>query len=177
MKMKEHGILNAHFNISNDTITVVNSEGTLILHPNHPNQYVPNTTVHYKEQFKEFKEINPTAINIATDLNILLNLLTKLPLNPPMRDKSIFTKKEYFRKALIEHVRIIHRNNTEFQFFKDALRVEINQIENRSKSAKVSIKQKGLTDSFNDIAKELAENIYFSVNEEINEQINKKLFR
>jgi mRNA-degrading endonuclease YafQ of YafQ-DinJ toxin-antitoxin module len=172
--MKEHGILNAHFNIPNDTITIVDSEGTLILHPN---QYVPNTTVHYKEQFKEFKEINSTAINVAKDLNILLNLLTKLPLNPPMRDKSIFTKKEYFRKALIEHVRIIHRNNTEFQFFKSALHVEINQIENRSKSAKVSIKQKGLMDSFNDITKELAENIYFSVNGEINEQINKKLSR
>ena len=105
MKIKEHGILNAHFNISNDAITVVDSEGTLILHSN---QYVPNMTVHYKEQFKEFKKISSTAINIAKDLNILLNLLTKLSLNPPMRDKSIFTKKEYFRKALIEHVRIIH---------------------------------------------------------------------
>ena len=105
MKMKEHGILNAYFNILNDNIIVVDSEGMLILHPN---QYVSNMTVHYKEQFKEFKEINPTVINVAKDLNILLNLLTKLPLNPPMRDKSIFTKKEYFRKALIEHVRIIH---------------------------------------------------------------------
>ena len=65
--MKEHGILNAHFNIPNDTITVVNSEGTIILHPN---QYVSNMTVHYKEQFKEFKEINSTAINVAKDLNI-----------------------------------------------------------------------------------------------------------
>ena len=45
MNMKEHGILNAHFNIPNNTITVVDSEGMLILHPN---QYVePNTTVHY----------------------------------------------------------------------------------------------------------------------------------
>ena len=34
-----------------------------------------------------------------------------------------------------------------------------------------------MTDSFNDIAKELAENIYFSVNREINEQINKELSR
>ena len=47
MKMKEHGILNAHFNIPNNTITVVDPEGTLILHPN---QYVvePNTAVHYQ---------------------------------------------------------------------------------------------------------------------------------
>jgi hypothetical protein len=72
---------------------------------------------------------------------------------------------------------MIHRDNAGFQFFRGAWRVEMNQIDRNSLGSanKVSIKvQEGSTESFNDIAKKLAENIYQSVHSEINEQISKE---
>jgi hypothetical protein len=207
--MKRHGILSVTFNVPNDMISVVNSEGTLNLHPI---QYTDSaddmdSIAHYNyinslddyndadlgfsasySQKKGFKELCASAINIANDLHELLNIFSKLPQNPPMRDKAVFSKKEYYRQALIDHVKLIHQNDRSFQFFKGTQYVMLNQMDESSleSRAKVSIKvhQEGLcydadnfTDSFAEIATKLAENIYQSVNGEVNENINREISR
>ena len=45
MNMREHGILNVNFNVPKDTISIIDSEGTLILHPNKRSN--PDDIVHY----------------------------------------------------------------------------------------------------------------------------------
>ena len=207
--MKQHGILSVTFNVPNDMISVVNSEGTLNLHPI---QYTDSaddmdSIAHYNyinsldgyndadlgfnasySQKKNFKELCASAINIANDLHELLNIFSKLPQNPPMRDKAVFSKKEYYRKALIDHVKLIHQNDRSFQFFKGTQHVMLNQmdessLESRSKMS-IKVHQEGLcydadnfTDSFAEIATKLAENIYQSVNGEVNEHINREISR
>ncbi|EXX72725.1 hypothetical protein RirG_066620 [Rhizophagus irregularis DAOM 197198w] len=107
--MKQHGVLSVTFNISEGTISVVDSESTLILRSNQYADYF---------QKKKIKEICPSAINVGKDLHILLGLFLRLPQEPPMRDKIIFPKKEIYRKALLDHLKIISQNNQEFKFFK-----------------------------------------------------------
>jgi hypothetical protein len=109
--MKGHDILNVAFNISDDTISITDPEGTLILH-NRANAYYETDSIgHYNyinssegggdlvydasySQKKIFKEINASAINLAKDLNILFKYFTYLPQNPPMHDKTVFSKKK-----------------------------------------------------------------------------------
>ena len=206
LNMKGQGIRSVTFDVPNDTISVADSEGTLILRPN---QYAnPDEIAHYNyinsiesyneedlvfnanySQKRKFKEICTVAINVGNDLHALLSIFSKLPQNPPMRDKAVFSKKEYYRIALLDYVKTIHQNDTEFQFFKGTQQVILNQVdEHNSESgitSKVSIKvQDGLdystdnfTDSFKEIATKLAENIYQSVNREVNEQVNREMSR
>ena len=211
VNMKQGGILSATFNIPNDTISVADTEGTLTLHPIQyvdPDQidniahynYINSSEAHNDEILafdasyslkKKFKEISPGAITVGKDLHSLLNMFSKLPENPPMRDKAIFTKKEYYRKALLDHLEEI-RNNEEFKFFRGTQRVESNQITgvkdlmsnqiDENSLDKVSIKvQEGsinnTTEDFKVIARKLAENIYQSVNMEVTEQISKEVSR
>lgn len=203
--VKQHGILSVMFNIPQDQISIVDSEGTLVLQPNQyadPNQdgishynYVNSSEANdddgldfnasYSQKIqkkKKFKEISPVAIKVGKDLHILLNIFSKLPQSPPMRDKTVFSKKEYYRKALLEHLKMIHQNDQEFQFFRGTKRVELYQTNGDSleSDTKVSIKvQEGddFTDNFKDIATKLAENIYRSVTGEVNEQISKEMSR
>lgn len=190
--MKRFEILSVTFNMPEDTISVISSEGTLMLHPNqYPDPEEDNRIATYNyvhssdyngeglnfnasySPKKKFKEICSSAINVARDLHDLLMHYSKLPRDPPMRDKTVFSKKEGYRKALIEHLKEISNDN-EFRLFKGAQRITVNQIERNSLEpvTKVSIRvQKG--NDFSVTAKKLAENIYQSVNGEVNEQINK----
>ena len=206
LNMKGQGIRSVTFDVPNDTISVADSEGTLILRPN---QYAnPDEIAHYNyinslesyneedlvfnanySQKRKFKEICTVAINVGNDLHALLSIFSKLPQNPPMRDKAVFSKKEYYRIALLDYVKTIHQNDTEFQFFKGTQHVILSQVDEHNLepgiTSKVSIKvQDGLdystdnfTDSFKEIATKLAENIYQSVNREVNEQINREMSR
>jgi hypothetical protein len=123
--MKGHNILNVAFNISDDTISITDPEGTLILHNCANACYETDSIGHYNNinssgggsdlvydasysQKKIFKEIDASAINLAKDLNILFKYFTYLPQNPPMCDKAVFSKKENYRKALIDHLKITH---------------------------------------------------------------------
>jgi hypothetical protein len=210
-KMKRSGgISTVTFNIPDNTISVIDNEGTLIVRPinyadldgiahyNYVKSLKPcnNDELVYDASFsqkKKFKEICPGAISVANDLHTLLNIFSKLPQDPPMRDRAILTKKEYYRKALIDHLKIIKKNDEEFQFFRGSQRVVLNQIDGRVESGssleqpvtKVSIKvQEGLnysinnsTKNFDVIATKLAENIYQSVHMEVTEQVNKEISR
>ncbi|UZO25035.1 uncharacterized protein OCT59_017322 [Rhizophagus irregularis] len=93
--MKQHGVLSVTFNISEGTISVVDSESTLILRSNQYADYF---------QKKKIKEICPSAINVGKDLHILLGLFLRLPQEPPMRDKIIFPKKEIYLGGSLELV-------------------------------------------------------------------------
>lgn len=170
--MKQHGVLSVTFDIPKETISVVDSESTLILHSNQYADYF---------QKKKIKEICPSAIKVGMDLHILLDLFLKLPQEPPMRDKAIFPKKENYRKAVLDYLKIISKNNQEFKFFKGTRSVILNQVGGSLELVtKVPIKvQQGdnFSVNFKYIAKKLAENIYQSVNGEANEQINKEMSR
>jgi hypothetical protein len=206
INMKGHDILNVAFNISDDTISITDPEGTLILHNRANACYETDSIGHYNyinsseegsdlvydasySQKKIFKEIDASAINLAKDLNILFKYFTYLPQNPPMRDKVVFSKKENYRKTLIDHLKITHRNKTEFQLFKGTQNVDQFCKNNENTTSvvvsKVSIKVQekscysinDFTDNFKNVATKLAENIFQSVNGEINEQINKEMSR
>lgn len=198
---------NINLDVYNDEIKIVDSEGTLILSSNrtiYPG--VADNIVHFNyinssrgynygdpgfdatySLKKKYKEIKQSAINVAKDLHLLLNLYYKLPSNPPMRDKSVFSRKELYRRALIDQLQS-QQNQSEFLFFRGAQRVELNQDQSNEcleEQDKVLIKVQessqhsidSFTDRFRIIAKNLAENIYNSVNREINEQVSKELSR
>ena len=185
-KMKRYGILSATFNIPDDTISIVDTEETLVINLDQYDADQDKTG-----QKKKLKEICSSAICVAKDLHTLLTVFSKLPQNPPMRDKAVFSKKKYYRNALLDYVKMIHQNDREFQFFKGAQRVTVlnenisdTQADDQP-SSKVSIKIQeasqhtihNFTNIFKDIASRLAENIYQSVNREINEQMNRELSR
>lgn len=194
--MRRHGILSVSFNVQKGVITVADLAGTLTLHPNqyaNPEEGIANYNyVHSSgyngeglnfdasySQKKKFKEICPSAIKVGNDLHVLLSLFSKLPQNSPMRDKTVFSKKEDYRKALLDHLKVISQNDNEFQFFKGTQRVIMNQIELES-ITKVPIRiQKGdnFSADFQNIAIKLARSIYASVNGELKEQISKELSR
>ena len=98
---KKHGLITVNFNIPDNK---VDSEGTLTLTLHEVTNSVACFNAIYTSP-KKYKEICPSAINVAKDLHILINLLSKLPSNPPMRNKSVFTKKELYRKALIDQLK------------------------------------------------------------------------
>jgi hypothetical protein len=211
--MKKLRISNVTLNMTNDTISIVEPGATLTLHPN---RYVNPETVeanypHYNYRYsledsnsgdliydahysqKKFKEINTTAISVAKDLHDLLKCLSKLPRNPPTRDNSIFSKKNY-RTALLDHLKIVHRNNTEFQFFKGSRRIDegnkasdnidnILDIESTTllEASPICVQEvtsfSTLTEDFEKIATKLAERIFHSVSGEAKEQSNKEMSR
>jgi hypothetical protein len=204
--VKGHDILNVAFNISDDTISITNPEGTLILHNFANTYYEIDNIQHYNyinssegggdlvydakySQKTNIKEIDASAINLAKDLSILLKYFTHLPQNPPMRNKAVFSRKENYRKALIDNLKITHQNKTEYQFFKGAQNVDKFCKNNENTTSmgvsKVSIKVQekacysidNFTDNFRNVATKLAENIFQSVNGEMNEQINKEMSR
>jgi hypothetical protein len=87
INMKGHDILNVAFNISDDTISITDSKGTLILHNRANACYETDSIGHYNyinssegggdlvydasySQKKIFKEIDASTINLAKDLNI-----------------------------------------------------------------------------------------------------------
>ncbi|GBB92267.1 hypothetical protein RclHR1_19930001 [Rhizophagus clarus] len=106
-----------------------------------------------------------------------------------MSDKAVFSKKENYRKALIDHLKITYQKRTEFQFFKGAQNVDQFYRTNENTTSivvsKVSIKVQekanysinNFTDNFKNVATKLAENIFQSVNREMNKQINKEMLR
>ena len=95
LNMKGQGIRSVTFDVPNDTISVADSEGILILRPN---QYAnPDEIAHYNyinsiesyneedlvfnanySQKRKFKEICTVAINVGNDLHTLLSIFSKL---------------------------------------------------------------------------------------------------
>jgi len=53
----------------------------------------------------------------------LLQYFSKLSRNPPTCNNSVFSKKNY-RTALLDHLKIIYRNNKEFHYFKSTQCIE-----------------------------------------------------
>ncbi|RGB21591.1 hypothetical protein C1646_777670 [Rhizophagus diaphanus] len=97
--MKQHGVLSVTFNISEGTISVVDSESTLILRSNQYADYF---------QKKKIKEICPSAINVGKDLHILLvggslELVTKVPIKVQQGDNFSVNFK-YIAKKLAENI-------------------------------------------------------------------------
>lgn len=197
-RMKANGISRVTFNIDDETISIKDPNGELTIsskiyanhneidneideffaHYNNTNIEGPHFDAIYTQK-KAFKEISSTAISVGKDLHILLSIFSRLPSNPPMRNKVIFSRKEIYRKALLEQLK-----NKEFKSFKGTLdvtsssnQINLNTLES---DTRVSIKiQEGANfkDNFKEVASKLAENIYESTNMEINEQINKELSR
>ena len=138
--MKRHGVMSVSFNIPKEVITITDLAETLILHPNQyadPEEGIANYNYVHSlaegcnggSRKKKFKQICPSAIKVGNDLHVLLSLFSKLPQDLPTRDKAIFSKKEYYRKALLDHLKAISQNDHEFQFFRGTQRVTMDQIE------------------------------------------------
>jgi len=75
-------------------------------------------------KIKTYKELDNATIGLGKDLHRLLEHVHKLPDNPPVRDRSIFNKKEKYRAALIDHLDEIH-SVEEFQFFSGSQSTEL----------------------------------------------------
>jgi len=64
---------------------------------------------------KTVKELNATTIELMRDLHKLLDHIGKLPNNPPMRDKLVFSKNTQYRAAIIKYLsEIIQPKNLNF---------------------------------------------------------------
>ena len=198
-RMKAHEITSVTFNIPNEMISIKDSDGELDIHPKiyashdeideiatvyHINSYEgPCFDASYIHK-KKFKEISTGAISVGKDLHVLLKTFSKLPQEPPMRDKTVFSKKENYRKALLEYMKTISRSNKEFKEFRGTLSVTLDSNQNNlnisEPDTKVLIRiQEGenFKDNFKEIASKLAESVYQSTNMETNEQINKEMSR
>ncbi len=210
VKMKRLKISSITLNTINDTISIVKSEGTLILHLSH---YINSDTIvkanypHYNychslkdrksknlnynayySQKKKFKKINATAINVAKDLYDLLQYFSKLPHNPPIRDNSIFLKKNH-HTALLDYLKIIYRNNKEFHYFKNTQHIEegnntsynILDLESSTLSKTSPIRVQEVTsfsmpiEDFKKVATKLAKCIFHSISGKVKEQFNKEM--
>ncbi|POG53548.1 hypothetical protein GLOIN_2v1849317 [Rhizophagus irregularis DAOM 181602=DAOM 197198] len=93
--MKQHGVLSVTFNISEGTISVVDSESTLILRSNQYADYF---------QKKKIKEICPSAINVGKDLHILLAENIYQSVNGEVKEQ--INKEMSRRKELRFHVEV-----------------------------------------------------------------------
>ncbi|GET65955.1 hypothetical protein GLOIN_2v1848653 [Rhizophagus irregularis DAOM 181602=DAOM 197198] len=80
-KLKNTGVKSVTMNLVNNNIRFMDSTGTLVIKPNHVN---------------------------SDDITINASYIGKLPNNPPIRDRSIFSKKEEYREALISHLEKIN---------------------------------------------------------------------
>ncbi|GBC34383.2 hypothetical protein RIR_jg11003.t1 [Rhizophagus irregularis DAOM 181602=DAOM 197198] len=97
-------------------------------------------------ELKKFKELDMASIRLAEDLHKLLGYIGKLPNNPPIRDRSIFSKKEEYREALISHLEKIN-STQDFQLFRGTQQKTSSLTE--------------LSDEFKKIAKDLSEDIFY----------------
>ncbi|CAB4387185.1 unnamed protein product [Rhizophagus irregularis] len=174
-KLKNTGVKSVTMNLVNNNIQFMDSIGTLVIKPNHVNSdditinasfphydYNQASDLSFKAniiKLKKFKELDMASIRLAEDLYKLLGYIGKLPNNPPIRDRSIFSKKEEYREAFISHLEKIN-STQDFQFF----------CEKTSSLTELS-------DEFKKIAKDLSEDIFLSVMGEANEQGNKEMAR
>ncbi|GBC50143.2 hypothetical protein GLOIN_2v1849317 [Rhizophagus irregularis DAOM 181602=DAOM 197198] len=165
-------------NLVNNNIRLMDSTGTLVIKPNHVNSddiTINASFPHYDYnqasdlsfeaniiELKKFKELDMASIRLAEDLHKLLGYIGKLPNNPPIRDRSIFSKKEEYREALISHLEKIN-STQDFQLFRGTQQKTSSLTE--------------LSDEFKKIAKDLSEDIFLSVMGEANEQGNKEMAR
>ncbi|GET52738.1 hypothetical protein GLOIN_2v1849317 [Rhizophagus irregularis DAOM 181602=DAOM 197198] len=134
-KLKNTGVKSVTMNLVNNNIRFMDSTGTLVIKPNHVN---------------------------SDDITINASYIGKLPNNPPIRDRSIFSKKEEYREALISHLEKIN-STQDFQSFRGTQQKTSSLTE--------------LSDEFKKIAKDLSEDIFLSVMGEANEQGNKEMAR
>ena len=219
-KMKKIGINSVTLSSINNNIRFTDSTGTLTIksncHINFDNALVNTNFPHYvynqiseigseginfEAEFtktKKVQELNITTIELARDLHRLLDHIDKLPNNPPMRDKSFFSKKPQYRAAIIKYLSEINTAE-EFECFRGTQRIDLilrcndnqknwdNQTHaTRSFSTSLPIRVQEasfllinmrLKDEFKNIVKELSENIFFSVTGEAKEQGNKEMAR
>lgn len=219
-KMKKIRINSVTLSSINNNIRFTDSTGTLTIksncHINFDNALVNTNFPHYvynqnseigseginfEAEFtktKKVQELNITTIELARDLHRLLDHIDKLPNNPPMRDKSFFSKKPQYRAAIIKYLSEINTAE-EFECFRGTQRIDLilrcndnqknwdNQTHaTRSFSTSLPIRVQEasfllinmrLKDEFKNIVKELSENIFFSVTGEAKEQGNKEMAR
>ncbi|GES82399.1 hypothetical protein GLOIN_2v1849317 [Rhizophagus clarus] len=217
-KLKKTGVKSVTMNLVNNNIQFVDSTGTLMIKPNHVNSdditinanfphydYNQTSDLNFGAKFielKKSKKLDMASIRLAEDLHKLLDYIGKLPNNPPIRDRSIFSKKEKYREALISHLEKIN-STKDFQFFRGTQRINLipddnqkkipdenqkkipaeNQKNRRSfKISPIRVQEKTsslteLSDEFKKIAKDLSEDIFLCVMGEANEQGNKEMAR
>ncbi|UZO00979.1 uncharacterized protein OCT59_012089 [Rhizophagus irregularis] len=130
--------------------------------------------------------LDMASIRLAEDLHKLLGYIGKLPNNPSIRDRSIFSKKEEYREAPISHLEKIN-STQDFQFFRGTQRINLISDDNQKscssfKILPIRVQEKTsslteLSDKFKKIAKDLLEDIFLSVMGEANEQGNKEMAR
>ncbi|GET52955.1 hypothetical protein GLOIN_2v1849317 [Rhizophagus irregularis DAOM 181602=DAOM 197198] len=158
-KLKNTGVKSVTMNLVNNNIRFMDSTGTLVIKPNHVN---------------------------SDDITINASYIGKLPNNPPIRDRSIFSKKEEYREALISHLEKIN-STQDFQSFRGTQRINLISDDNQKscssfKILPIRVQEKTsslteLSDEFKKIAKDLSDNIFLSVMGEANEQGNKEMAR
>ncbi|CAB4425657.1 unnamed protein product [Rhizophagus irregularis] len=201
-KLKNTGVKSVTMNLVNNNIRLMDSTGTLVIKPNHVNSddiTINASFPHYDYnqasdlsfeaniiELKKFKELDMAGIRLAEDLHKLLGYIGKLPNNPPIRDRSIFSKKEEYREALISHLEKIN-STKDFQFFRGTQRINLISDDNQKscssfKILPIRVQEKTsslteLSDEFKKIAKDLSEDIFLSVMGEANEQGNKEVAR
>ena len=218
--MRKVGV-NVTVNPVNNNIRFMDRTGTLMIKPNQCSIDPDEINVNYPHynynqssddeseelsfeakfiKIKTYKELDNATIGLGKDLHRLLEHVHKLPDNPPVRDRSIFNKKEKYRAALIDHLDEIH-SVEEFQFFSGSQSTELvncndsgnKKIEtsvamthairsfNTSKTVHIRVQEvslfKDMTDDFKNIVKELSEHIYHSVMGEAKEQGSKEIAR
>ncbi|GET65937.1 hypothetical protein GLOIN_2v1849317 [Rhizophagus irregularis DAOM 181602=DAOM 197198] len=201
-KLKNTGVKSVTMNLVNNNIRFMDSTGTLVIKPNHVNSddiTINASFPHYDYnqasdlsfeaniiELKKFKELDMASIRLAEDLHKLLGYIGKLPNNPPIRDRSIFSKKEEYREALISHLEKIN-STQDFQSFRGTQRINLISDDNQKscssfKILPIRVQEKTsslteLSDEFKKIAKDLSEDIFLSVMGEANEQGNKEMAR
>ncbi|PKY61788.1 hypothetical protein RhiirA4_523684, partial [Rhizophagus irregularis] len=212
-KLKKTGVKSVAMNLVNNSIRFMDSTGTLMIKPNRVNSdditinanfphYDYNQTseennsedLNFEANFiklKKFNELDMGSIRLAEDLHRLLDHIGKLPNNPPIRDKVVFSKKEKYREALISRLEKINVAE-EFKFFHGTQRINLipdNQKNcDKQKHAIRSLKTLPIrvqeislltdfSDEFKKVAQDLSEDIFFSVMGEANEQGNKEMAR
>ncbi|CAB5180456.1 unnamed protein product [Rhizophagus irregularis] len=189
-KLKNTGVKSVTMNLVNNNIRFMDSTGTLVIKPNHVNSddiTINASFPHYDYnqasdlsfeaniiELKKFKELDMASIRLAEDLHKLLGYIGKLPNNPPIRDRSIFSKKEEYREALINHLEKIN-STQDFQFFCSTQRINLISDDNQKscssfKILPIRVQEKTsslteLSDEFKKIAKDLSEDIFLSVME------------
>ena len=213
-KLKKTGVKSVAMNLVNNNIQFMDSTGKLIIRPNRVNSDADDITInanfpHYDYnqtsendsedlnfeakfiKLKKFKELDRVSIRLAEDLHRLLDHIRKLPDNPPIRDKSVFSKKEKYREALISHLEKINVAE-EFKFFRGTQHINLipdnqkncNNQKRAIRSFKafpIRVQETSLltefSDEFKKVAKDLSEDIFFSVMREASEQENKEMAR
>jgi len=200
--LKKTGVKSVTMNLVKNNILFMDSTGTLMIEPNHLNSdditinanfphydYNQTSDLSFEVKFievKNLKELDIASIRLAEDLHKLLDYIGKLPNNPPIHDRSIFSKKEKYREALISHLEKID-STEDFQFFHGTQRINLIPDDNQKtcssfKILPIRVQEKTsslteLSDEFMKIAKDLSEDIFLSVMGEANEQGNKEMAR